>query len=266
MSEDNKEENKAEKKEAPPEEQKKDEPQVNKFEEAAKAKGWKPKEEYEGIQESWIGAEEFLKREPLFDRIKQSSKEVKELKKTIESMATYHKRAVEAEVAKRISDLKSQKKEAIQTGDVDKVEEIDKAIDEQKQIKADIPTKKEAPPEIVEWVGKNPWFDTDKEMADFAVAYNKTQIDKGMSLSEALDKTEKAVKKAFPDKFTKNKERQQAPPIVEGPTHEQGKGNKFTVTRLSAEQKRVYDQMVTRHKILSHDEYFKSLETIGELA
>ncbi len=260
MSEDIKEH---EKKEVKEEVIEKKEP--DKFEEAAKAKGWKPKEEYEGIQEAWIGAEEFLKREPLFDRIKQSSKEVKELKKTIESMATHFKKAQEVAVAKAISDLKSQRKEAIQTGDVDKVEEIDKAIDEQKQIKADAPAKPEAPPEIVEWVSKNPWFDNDKEMADFAVAYNKTQIDKGMNLSEALDKTEKAVKKAFPEKFTKNKERQQAPSTVESPTHEQGKGNKFTVTRLSEAQKRVYDQMVTRHKILSHEEYFKQLEAIGEL-
>jgi hypothetical protein len=238
----------------------------NKYEEAARAKGWKPKEEYEGLPEAWIGAEEFLKREPLFDRIKQSTKEVKELKKTIESMATHFKKSQEVAVAKAITDLKAQRKEAIQIGDVDKVEEIDKAIDEQKQIKADTPTKQEVAPEIVEWVEKNQWFNTDKEMADFAVAYNKTQIDKGISLSEALSKSAEAVKRAFPDKFTKNKERQQAPPPVESPTHEQGKGNKFTVTRLSQDQKRVYDQMVTRHKILTHDEYFKSLELIGELA
>jgi hypothetical protein len=263
MSEDIKQE---EKKEEVIEQKEPEKKEPNQYEEAARSKGWKPKEEYEGLPEAWIGAEEFLKREPLFDRIKQSTKEVKELKKTIESMATYHKRAVEAEVAKRISDLKAQKKEAIQTGDVDKVEEIDKAIDEQKQIKADTPTKQEVAPEIVEWVEKNPWFNNDKEMADFAVAYNKTQIDKGTSLSEALSKTAEVVKKAFPDKFTRNKERQQAPPTVESPTKEEGKGNKFTVTRLSQEQKRVYDQMVTRHKILSHDEYFKSLQDIGELA
>ena len=264
MSEDIKTEPKEEIKEEPKKEEPK--PEVNKFEEAAKAKGWKPKEEYEGVQEAWIGAEEFLKREPLFDRIKQSTKEVKELKKTIESMATHFKKSQEVAVAKAITDLKAQRKEAIQTGDVDKVEEIDKAIDEQKQIKADAPTKQEVAPEIVEWVEKNQWFNTDKEMADFAVAYNKTQIDKGISLSEALSKSAEAVKRAFPDKFTRNKERQQAPPTVESPTHEQGKGNKFTVTRLSPDQKRVYDQMVTRHKILSHDEYFKSLEDIGELA
>lgn len=262
MSEDIKDEPKEEPKE-PVKEPEKIEP--NKFEIAAKTKGWKPKEEYEGAEEWWIGAEEFLKREPLFDRIKQSTKEVKELKKTIESMATHFKKAQEVAVAKAITDLKSQRKEAIQTGDVDKVEEIDKAIDEQKQIKADTPTKQEVAPEIVEWVEKNQWFNTDKEMADFAVAYNKTQIDKGISLSDALQKTAEAVKKAYPDKFTRNKERQQAPPAVESPTKEEGKGNKFTVTRLSSDQKRVYDQMVTRHKVLTHDEYFKSLEMIGEL-
>ena len=75
MSEDIKTEPKEEIKEEPKKEEPK--PEVNKYEEAAKAKGWKPKEEYEGVQEAWIGAEEFLKREPLFDRIKQSRKRLR---------------------------------------------------------------------------------------------------------------------------------------------------------------------------------------------
>lgn len=236
----------------------------NKFEESARAKGWKPKEEFEGDEGKWIGAEEFLKREPLFDRIKQTTNEVKELKKTIEAMATFHKKNVDAEVAKRLVELKSQKKEAIQTGDVDKVEEIDKAIEEQKQIKADVPKQEDIKPEIKEFLESNPWFETNKEMASFAIAYNKTQTESGVSLAESLKKTAQVVKRAFPENF-KNQERQKSPPPVETPTHEKGAETKYTVSRLTDEQKRVYDQMVKRHKVLTHDEYFKGLESIGEL-
>jgi hypothetical protein len=260
MSEDEKKEVIEEKKE--PEKEAKPEP--NKFEESARAKGWKPKEEFEGDEGKWIGAEEFLKREPLFDRIKQTTNEVKELKKTIEAMATSYKKNVEAEVSKRLVELRSQKKEAIQIGDVEKVEEIDKAIEEQKQIKADVPKQEDIKPEIKEFVDANPWFNSNKEMADFAIAYNKSQVDSGLSLGDALKKTAQAVKRAFPDNF-KNQERQKAPPTVETPNHEKGVETKYTVSRLTDDQKRVYEQMVKRHKILTHEEYFKGLEQIGEL-
>lgn len=240
-------------------------PEQVKLEQAARAKGWKPKEEYEG--EGWVGAEEFLNREPLFDRIKQQSKDIRELRKTIDAMASHFKKATESAVNQAIANLKNERKEAIQTGDVEKVEAIDQQIEEQKQIKADHPTKQDVKPEIAAWVEKNQWFNTDQELADFAIAYNNMQLSKGISLADALENTAKAVKKAFPDKFNKNAGRQTAPPPVESPTGTQVKGDKkYTVGRLSADQKRVYDQMVTRNKIMTHEEYFKGLEEIGELA
>lgn len=245
-------------------ETKSEEKKVNPYEEAARNKGWRPKEEFEGDESTWVGAEEFLKREPLFDRIKKQTSELKELKKTIDAMAVHYKKNVEAEVAKRISDLKSQRREAIQVGDVDKVEEIDKAIDEQKQIKEDTPTKQEINPEIASWVSKNTWFDSEPECQEFAIAYSKLQMEKGKSLTDSLEATEKAVKKAFPEKFTKNLERQKAPPAVESPAQVKTT-DKHSTSRLNKEQRLVYDQMVTRYKVVTHDEFMKSLEEQGEL-
>src|SRR5512138_1524244 len=60
------------------------------YETVAREKGWRPKEEYEGDHEAWVDAEEFIKRQPLFDKIKSQSKKLKELEKTIEAISVHY--------------------------------------------------------------------------------------------------------------------------------------------------------------------------------
>ena len=72
------------------------------YEGAAREKGWRPKEEYEGDAEGWVGAEEFVKRQPLFDKIKVQSKRLKELEKTVEAMAKHYQTSIKQAKEKAI--------------------------------------------------------------------------------------------------------------------------------------------------------------------
>jgi hypothetical protein len=55
-------------------------------------------------------------------------------------------------------------------------------------------------------------------------------------------------------------------PVVEGGgSPAGGGGKKYSMNRLTADQRRVYDQIVATHKITTHDNFFKDLEEIGEL-
>lgn len=240
------------------------------YEAEAREKGWKPEEEYKGAKGGFVSAEEFLKREPLFERIKDQSKELKSVKRSLDAMTSQFKTQVDAQVALQVKHLKAQKTEAIKAGNVAQVEEIETAITQAEQTTA--PAVGE-PDEVVEWIGNNQWFEENEEMKLFAMAHNKTYVEKhkNASISDSLTATEKAVKKAFPEEFAPPKKEEKmptAPNPVEGgtvPKDEKGKNN-YSVARLSEEQKTVYNQMVTRSKVLKHDEFFAGLEEIGELA
>jgi hypothetical protein len=238
------------------------------YEKIAKGKGWKPKDEFAG--EAWVDAEEFVKREPLFERIKQQSSDLKEMKKTIETMAVHYKKVQDVAVQKAISDLKTQKKEAIEVGDVAKVEQIDKQIDEQKQIKEDAPATVEIRPEIKEWVSKNKWFDTNNKMQKFALSFNKSfqEDNPSASLGDVLEETTKAVKIRFPEEFIDNSARRESPAQVESPSGaETGKKKGYGRDRLISDaQRQVYDQCVKNPIIMMKPEdYVKNLETLGYL-
>jgi hypothetical protein len=251
-----------------PEEGKK-EPPKNEYEDPARASGWKPLEELgdEFDKAKFVGAEEFVKRKPLFDVIKQQSKELKELKKTVESVVNFSQKNAELAAKRAVSELKAERKEAISTGDVEKVEVLDTKIAEQQEIVKSIPP---APTEVMKWTEANEWFSKDPELQDFAVAYcaGYAKRHPEASMETSLKATESATKRAFPDSpFFKEVSRRQEPPPVE--THKgegkgEGKVKKFTLDRLDEDQKRAYHQFI-KAKVMTHDQYFESLEEIGAL-
>jgi len=235
------------------------------YEGVAKEKGWRPKEEYEGDVDAWVGAEEFIKRQPLFDKIKVQSKKLKELERTVEALAKHYQTNVQQAKERAILDLKSERREAIELGEVTKVEEIDQKIQHVQQMVEPVVQPKALATEIETFIDdQKSWFNKDEEMTSFAVAYNESYLKKHPGdLAKSLDETLRAVKRAYPDKF--ENPRKSAPPAVEGGATVSKGAEKYSTTRLSPEQKLVYQQLVKVHKQMSHEDYFKSLEDAGFL-
>lgn len=258
--------------EEPPKIEETDAPKVDdkaaEIEQIARDKGWKPEEEFQGDSGTWIPAKEFLLREPLFDTIKRQGKELKGLKKTLESMSNQFQTQVAAQVQLKIRELKEQRREAIQDQDVDRVEQLDEEIaSQQSTINETTKQQNQLPDEVVEWIAENPWFEKDQELNAWAITHNKTYIQQHPGdIAGSLEATAKAVKKAFPEKFEKPKPQTAPNPVPSGdePKGANG-GNKWSVSRLTEDQRNVYNQLVKQHGTLSHDEYFKGLEEIGEL-
>src|SRR5690349_15603602 len=95
--------------------------------------GWNP--EFDGPDEDFIDAKEFVRRKPLFDKIEHQSKELKQVKTALEALKVYATTANETAYKKALSDLKSARKVALTEGDGDKFEIIDNQIkDAEKQV------------------------------------------------------------------------------------------------------------------------------------
>jgi hypothetical protein len=267
----------------PPEENKVEETKVEEkkveekkpdYESAARAEGWRPKEELgpDFDPAKFIGAEEFIKRKPLFDTLKDQKKEIRELKKTIESVVAFSEKNAQLATKRAIAELKVQRKEAIKAGDADAVETLDTTIKEHEKVVEDKGQEKPSvAPEIVEWTKTNDWFNKDMELQDFAVAYcaSYTKAHPAEGMDKALEMTARATKRAFPDSqyFKEKVVKREDPPVVE--THKGDGGGdskkKYTVDRLNAEQKLAYKAYVKDAKMMTHDQYFQKLEEINAL-
>lgn len=111
----------------------------DKWEEKAIASGkWKPQEEWEGDPEEWRPAREYVERGELFDKIDSQNKEMKQLRKVLDTLKNHHLNVKQEAMEEAIALLKKQRDSARKEEDLGKVLEITEEIDtlKEKQKKA----------------------------------------------------------------------------------------------------------------------------------
>lgn len=242
-------------------------------EEKARKMGWTPKEEFRGDPAKWRDASEFLERgenmlpilrkttEKQQQMIERQQAELADLKKSMKEFAEYHSKTEQRAYAKAYGDLKAQQMEAVAAGNTEAFKQLDEAIEDlQKEVSSKKPItvpddEPAADPVYTEWVSRNKWMETDKEMAAYAeghgVYLNKA---KGLYGADLLEEVTKAVKAKFADKF--GNPRRNSAPSVEGATAVAKKGGK-TYADMPKADRETCDRMVARYGI-SKDEFVKT--------
>jgi len=103
----------------------------------ARALGWNPdKEAVEKSGKRFTSAEEYLRIRDLTDEVSKRNKETKQLRKELERVKKQQEAIVQAEVDRRIADLKAQRKEAIAAQDHDAIDALDEKIEQAKNAPA----------------------------------------------------------------------------------------------------------------------------------
>jgi len=262
------------------------------YEALARTMGWRPKDEFDGGEgKEFIDAKQFILNAPEIAHSarkenKRLAKEVTDIKKILVSQTKHQNALFDARYKAELDKLKEDKKEAIRAGEVEEVEQIETKIEEI-QKEADSTKTEETPevdPLIVEWQDKNTWYTTDGPKTAYANAiidkWEKSGgahdedllklIDKEMEVFSPKEPETKAVeepKKEEEKKAEEQKKKQPQVATVES-TVNQNKTNtakKFTYEDLSAEAKRVCDNMVDAIEGYSRQEYVDELVETGVL-
>ena len=235
----------------------------------AKRQGWVPQSDYNGPEDRQVDADTFVKKGKEINALLRKDneflkREVSEMKTTMMEFKKFHADTEKRAYDRAMLDLRDQKKEAINTGDGDKVLQIDDAIDELKQARAiekvEVRPSNQPDPTFVQWNEDNPWFGKDTELTEEANLIGEVIKRKQPTLiGEAfLDEVTKRVKKAYPEKFTNTNRARPSP--VEGTTapksnQKGGKGyNDLPPEAKQACQKFEKQGLITREAYLK--EYF----------
>ena len=123
-------------------------PEVNQHESEARSQGWVPQEEFRGKEDDWVDAETFVRRgkeimpilrknnEKLLKELAEAKKAAEEAREAAKEFREFQKELTERkvkELSTQIEQLKQAKREAISSGDGDRVIAIDDAIDDIKE-------------------------------------------------------------------------------------------------------------------------------------
>lgn len=237
-----------------------EQPTISPVEQRAMEQGWVPQEQWDGDPDLWRPAKEFVDRGELFKKIDEGKREIKQLRQAMEEFGKHHAKVRDIEYQRALATLKAQKRDAVAEGDADAVVEIDDRIDELKEVRRaeaaqpQQPVEAQPDPLFVNWVNRNQWYSNDSDMKAVADNAGRNAAVNGITdKKELLEAVEKAVRRAFPHKFTNpNREK---PGVVEGSTNKGGSTNKDTFAMSDAE-KRIMRKIVSTGAI-SEEQYIK---------
>lgn len=236
------------------------------IEEAARAAGWLPKEEYEGDPAKWVSAEVFNARTPLFEKIEQLTRQIKNLDANNKAVVEHYNKVAKTEYDRALKDLKAQKRQALADGDLVAAEDIQDQIqevqDHQKSSPPVTPIENtQVRPEFAAWVQKNNWYVHDPELRAVADGLGLRFSQEGKSFDEMLSLVGSHIRKVFPEKF-RNPNKQTASAV-------EGKGSTSKTARspsiedgMSKEEKRIMYRVMETAGI-SKETYLKDYAAIN---
>jgi hypothetical protein len=220
-----------------------------------------------------------LRSKDIQKSMSQHNKDLKEqlqaLNSSVSALKAHNESVYKAEVKKleaEVTALKKERRSAIELADINKVEELDKQIDElQKDINTPKIVEKQSVAQTAnsvydEWIKDNQWYLEDDEMAKFAD--NIAQQYVGAPLNRIYTLVKNRVQEVFPDKFEVVKPASQVKTPI-GPKspveRSSTKGNNvsFTKADLTPDQVQIMTQFV-RGGIMTEEQYINDIAKMQE--
>lgn len=243
----------------------------------ARAAGWKPKEDFNGPEDKWVDAETFVKRgeewapyvrantKKLEEALKATREELKATKKTMAEFREYSTKAEQRAYDRALKELQDRQDRAVEEGDAAAVRAVtqeiaDLAVEVRDASSKAQPASNMTPDyeEAVEaFKEANPWFETDEDMASWAIAMDQKLAAQGMEDKARLKEIGKRAKSVFPHKFENPARRQ--PSAVEGSTPPRRSSGR-TYADLPADAKRTCDSFVKRIPGYTREDYLKNYQ------
>lgn len=256
----------------------------------ARRMGWVPREDFRGDAEKWRPARDFLDRgmnllpvlqqqyRALDGRYATMQAQLRDSQKALADLTERTRRADERAYQRAVRDIESRRQAAVASGDTTAFAAAERELQDLRDTApspvawaeggappaspspAPVERVEAMPNEIMDFVQANPWFSSNAEARQDAIAI-QSAVDRqhpGLSLAERLEITRRKVRQLHPALF-ENK-RREAPPPVSPSRGEGGRGgNPRGFEALPAEARREYDRYARalsgKGKPLTKDEW-----------
>ena len=252
----------------------------NPIDEAARAQGWVPQEEWDGDPTQWRDAQVFLERGEYFKTMGSQKKQIDKLNAVVEKMASIQAATREDERQRVLQELSEKKVSAMEEGEFERVATID---NEMNKIRSEpamaVPNVQGQNEElytqnkIAEYIDNNQWYRTNSDMRQYAdsLAVGFRTGNPNATIDDVLEYTDREVKIRYPEQF--GGQVPSASPVASTrrttKPSPNGAQKKKTLDDLPAGSREMYAQIgqsfVDAGAVDSIDEYIEELDRIGEL-
>ena len=241
-------------------------------ESTALEQGWKSKEDWVaegGNPDEWRSAREFVDRGELLKQIHNQNRKFKQMEQSFGALKQHHGVVYEKAYKDAVADLRKERREAMVDGDLDRVEQIEEALEEtrqeyqENQAKFKAETQADAPnPEFVEWVESNTWYEKNEDLREFAdvlgIAYARKHP--GIAPAKVLAHVASEVKKKFPEEAGVRKAAPNPVSRVDKSSGRKASGSDYQMT----EQEQSMMKTFIRDGVMTKEQYIAELKKVNE--
>lgn len=209
-------------------------PEFSEAEQRAMEQGWKPKDQFEGSEDEWRSARDFLERGEMIGKIRSQSRQIQSVEQALKSITTQNTKMYERGYNEALATLNAQKRQALADGDLVAVEDIKDRIDAVKAEGRAVVAAAAAPaktiqgedPEHADWLVQNPWYNNPvmQKFAD-ALAIDLINNNKGITPAQVRVFVAKEVREEFKHRFEKDRTTGAPSPDGEGRGNRSGNGS-----------------------------------------
>lgn len=233
-----------------PEEVIEEELQLSDTEQKAYDQGWRPQADFEGPEDNWKTAREYVRDGEFLATIKELNQRMDQQGRDFDTRLENSNKLHEARKDKEIKDLKAQQRDAVRASDTDAFDDAQNQIEElEKEVETE--TKKAVDPVIAAWELKNPWInDPNDEKMGVAQSVWNQYITKNPTASnaQALAHVDERIGKLYPASDNSNPRRNQQN-TNETPAKRGKKGSKsLTMGDLTQDEKNDWTQFGSMFK------------------
>jgi len=231
------------------------------IEQEAFDQGWRPKEEFNGQEDHWKTAKEYVNDGKWLAKLKESNQRIDQIETQFNERLENANKLAEAKRVQDIADLKKQQhKAAFEEGDEDAYNSAQKKIDELEQ---DAPKHQDQPKvekaqSIVDWEDNNAWInDANDERSGIAISLYDSfaRNNPNGTIEQALAHVDSKIGVLYP---TKNPRREQ-PNTTESPKRQAGrKGRELSMKDLTSEEQSNWNSF--GRDMFTEKEYLKAVK------
>lgn len=167
--------------------------------------GWTPKDQFKGDKSRWKDAASWIANTKLHDKLSAYEKKIDALERTNKEISEYLKTDRREKTELTLNELKQKKREAIHAGDVDLVEKIEEQMQVLSEKAVAIPSPQKNPPEVDEFLNRNPWFNKFPEMKTYAI--EREQIIRNENPTFSMEKVLSLVERQTLEHFEHTEEK-----------------------------------------------------------
>ena len=186
--------------------------QLNGTEQKAYDQGWRPKDDFEGPEDNWKSAKEYVRDGEFLATIKELHQKVDSQKVDFDQRLENSNKLHEARKAREISDLKAQQRDAVLTSDTDSYDDAQKQIEKLEEAPVEVKKSQTVDPVISEWESKNAWInDLTDERTPLAQGIWNQYIAKNPTASnaQAIDHVDSRMNALYPTNNSNPRRNQQ---------------------------------------------------------